>query len=461
MMSERFDETYTEPESVETEEPMEKIPPSPLKPLRDDNSELKGPFDQVRNDLDAKLKKCNERILTTKKLYLATVDMTKTVKDKHVSASVEEKEWRDIKIKLANTLFKNMVRLNVGGERYTTTVGTLTRGTGTYFTEIFAGQWQLQLDDLDKSIFIDRNGATFAYVLEYLRTDTVADDVLKDELLRHRMIVEAKYFRLSDLTKILTDAEVIHAETARIAKTFPNGTLLGIEQIKKLNEFYGKPDQAWTLIHKASRDGFDAASFHNRCKNQGPTFTIIRSSTNWIFGGYTAVAWTSDGNYKNDATAFLFTLANSHDIPPTKYLVNPGNASHAVLHSASYGPYFGSTAIGVSNSSNTSNSTIGFPNCYVDSTGKGNVTFTGSTTFLVADMEVFKLGWIFTFSSQVPPYQIRLINLMKKVHCFERRYKRGFIFVKSCSAIIYIETYLFYSEQWHKRAVIFMNKLIR
>ena len=379
-------------ESEVVEEKAEEIVINPLEALRDDNSELKRPFDEVRNDLDAKLKECNERILTAEKLYLATVDMNKTVHSKDVNASQEEKEWRDIKVKLANTLLKDKVKLNVGGERYTTTVGTLTRKAGTHLNEIFSGEWQLELDDLDKSIFIDRNGQIFAYVLEYLRTDTVADEVLDNEILRHSLATEAKYFSLTDLMKILTDADEMYASRAKIAKTFPTGTLLGIEQMKKLNEFYGKEDQRWTLIHKASKDGFDAASFHTRCNNQGPTMTIIRSNNNCLFGGYTAVPWTSDGTYKNDATAFLFTLTNPHNIPPTKYLVTAGSAASAVMHNATHGPYFGNSALHVSDGSNASNSNIGFPNIYADSTAKGSATFTGATAFLVFDMEIFKLG---------------------------------------------------------------------
>jgi hypothetical protein len=121
---------------------------------------------------------------------------------------------------------------------------------------------------------------------------------MKDETLRRRLFIEAEYFHMHSLIDMLT--------------CFPRGTLLQPEHKKKLNEFYGKPNQQWELIYKASRDGFDANAFHSRCDNKGPTMTIILSNNNYLFGGYTAIAWTSDDSFKNDTTAFLFTLTNPH-----------------------------------------------------------------------------------------------------------------------------------------------------
>jgi hypothetical protein len=43
-----------------------------------------------------------------------------------------------MKVKLAKTLLKEKVILNVGGERYTTRIGTLTREKNTFFTELFS-----------------------------------------------------------------------------------------------------------------------------------------------------------------------------------------------------------------------------------------------------------------------------------------------------------------------------------
>ncbi|CAF4457444.1 unnamed protein product, partial [Rotaria magnacalcarata] len=231
-------------------------------------------------------------------------------------------------------------------------------------------------------IFIDRDGKLFYYILAYLRTSTVLINVIKDETLLTSLIIEAEYFRLKSLLDILGNA------------LFPNGTLLRFEHKKKLNHFYGKTNQQWELIYKATRDGFDANTFHARCNNKGPTISIIQSNNNFLFGGYTAIPWTSDGSDKKDTTAFLFTLTNPHNIPPTKYLISTGQSGNAVAHNASdLAKFGGGRDLKFANASNANNSSYTkFPHTYLDTTGKGNDTFTGAYNFTTSDIEVFKLA---------------------------------------------------------------------
>ncbi len=77
------------------------------------------------------------------------------LENKVVNATNEEKEWKGIKVNLAKTSLKGMVTLNVGGERYTTSVDTLTHEKDTFFTALFSKQWELERDPHDNSIFID------------------------------------------------------------------------------------------------------------------------------------------------------------------------------------------------------------------------------------------------------------------------------------------------------------------
>ena len=280
-------------------------------PRREDVSELKVPFDTVREEISSTLMKGSKHMQATEQLYLAAANMTKTLDKKYTDASNEQKEWKDVKVKLARTLQKDKVVLNVDGIPYTTNIHTLTSINDSYLTELFSGEWKGDLDPTDGSFFIDRNGRAFAHILEYLRTNEVSEDLLQDEILRHNLLIEARFFRLPHLVNILEAAEkaAIEAEKAEIEKqrSFPNSTLLTIEHKKKLYELYGKQDQRWELIYKASRDGFDANAFHTHCNNQGPTMTIVQSNNGYLFGGYTGLAWTSDGTYKNDTTAFVYS----------------------------------------------------------------------------------------------------------------------------------------------------------
>ncbi len=356
---------------------------SNLRTLQDNINQLETRFENLREDVISNLNECSNYIKSAKQLCEEATKMNIDLGNKLANVSNEEKEWKNVKVKLATTSLKGMVTLNVGGEKYTTSVDTLTRIKDTFFTALFSQQWELEQNPDDKSIFIDRNGKIFTYILEYLRTDIIPNNVMRDETLLHSILIEAQYFHLQKLLELLAGSY------------FLNGTLLKTEQKLKLNEFYGKINQRWALIYKASRDGFDANAFHTRCNNKGPTMTIIQSSNNYLFGGYTCTPWTSDaGYYKHDTTAFLFTLTNPHNIPPTKYIIKPDNSQHAVYHRNDYGPTFGGGHdIFLVNASNLNKSSYtGFPNTYLDTTGNGNNTFTGARNFTVSDIEVFKLA---------------------------------------------------------------------
>ncbi|CAF1085204.1 unnamed protein product [Adineta steineri] len=173
-----------------------------------------------------------------------------------------------------------------------------------------------------------------------------------------------------------------------------NGTLLSRDHQIKLNEFYGKQGQIWTLIYKATRDGFSTVDFHRCCANQSPTITIIQSQDNgYLFGGYTSMSWAPLKNYINDPNhPFLFTLTNPHGIPPTKYFNKM--STYAIYTHKSYGPTFGAGHdIYICNNSNINkNSSINFPHSYFDTTNQGSNTFTGNKAFRTRDIEVYQLA---------------------------------------------------------------------
>ncbi|CAF4149393.1 unnamed protein product [Rotaria sp. Silwood2] len=281
----------------------------------------------------------------------------------------------------------NKVILNVGGEKYTTSIDTLTaREQGTFFTDLFARQWQLERDPKDDSIFIDRNGKLFAHILEYLRTGVISNSVKSDESLRQSLVIESDFYRLPKLQNLLAKP------------TFAGSTLLeSYEHKQKLNEFYGNPDQQWELIYKATRDGFSTEAFHKKCDKKGPTMTIIKSAKKFIFGGCTSVSWSLDCGPKKDTQVFLFTLTNPHNIPPTKYPINPAKTLNAVYHFYAHGPNFGDNAdIYVTTNSNKTDQFprrfTKFPISYMDTTGQVDKTFTGERDFTTCDIEVFKLA---------------------------------------------------------------------
>lgn len=103
----------------------------------------------------------------------------------------------------------DVIKVNVGGQVFTTTRHTLTRSIplhGQYFTtnshshllqEIFI------LSDYDPKnlVFIDRNPRYFAYVLDFLRTSELDADafvfsITDDKKLRKLIIKEFEFFKI-------------------------------------------------------------------------------------------------------------------------------------------------------------------------------------------------------------------------------------------------------------------------
>ncbi len=44
--------------------------------------------------------------------------------------------------------------------------------------------------------------------------------------------------------------------------------------------------------------------------NKGPTICIIKSSLDKVFGGFCHIDWKSDGAWKADDKAFIFSVTN-------------------------------------------------------------------------------------------------------------------------------------------------------
>ena len=85
------------------------------------------------------------------------------------------------------------------------------------------------------------------------------------------------------------------------------------------------------IISNSSKD------FHNYCDNRGPTLTLIKTTKNKIFGGFTPLNFESYGGpkYDIDGQTFIFSLDSMK-----KYkLIN--KEKEAIYCEEKYGPYFG------------------------------------------------------------------------------------------------------------------------
>ena len=125
--------------------------------------------------------------------------------------------------------------------------------------------------------------------------------------------------------------------------------------------------------------------------------TVIKSTTGYIFGAFTKVAWSSLAVHKSDATAFLFTLTNPANMPLKLNLKNR-NDQYAVVHISGGGPTFGGVNdLAVSSESNTNtNSHLKFgsyeaPNRQTGSAGGRFIHVGSNQYFKTLEIEVFQV----------------------------------------------------------------------
>ena len=115
----------------------------------------------------------------------------------YAEMEAERSAWEDEKVMIANTQkFDTLIDLNVGGTRYTARLETLTRYPDSMLGAMFSGRHTLKKTAQDEH-FIDRDGVTFRYILQFLRTPNYKIDLTGTAL--KELKEEALYFGLNDV----------------------------------------------------------------------------------------------------------------------------------------------------------------------------------------------------------------------------------------------------------------------
>jgi hypothetical protein len=156
------------------------------------------------------------------------------------------------------------------------------------------------------------------------------------------------------------------------------------------------------LLYRATIDGFEASSFHGKCDGKENTVTIIKTDSNYVFGGYTAAKWVTDtdeqlnnGGWIHDSTAFIFSLRRNEVSFNNKFMVK--NANHAIYGHSSYGPSFGGGSdifiIDKSNINIGSYSNLGIGYQYHTEDGDSKSFLAGSSNdWLTNEIEVYQIN---------------------------------------------------------------------
>ena len=135
-------------------------------------------------------------------------------------------------------------------------------------------------------------------------------------------------------------------QSAASSTTGSRSFLGGLFGAKKARRNIQSEQVAMQLLYRASKDGFGAGAFHEKCDFMDNTVVVVQAKENGnVFGGYTAAPWKSPPSFEfvEDPQAFLFLLSNVAN-PRDKaqiFGVRPDDTQYAVCHDPKYGPIFG------------------------------------------------------------------------------------------------------------------------
>ncbi|XP_022808138.1 uncharacterized protein LOC111345126 [Stylophora pistillata] len=303
------------------------------------------------------------------------------LKQEAIKVRKERETFEDVAKKLEHVHFSKMLKLNVGGHLFSTSLSTMSKDPGSMLHAMFSGRFDSKPDE-DGSYFIDRDGTHFRYILNYLRTGELV--VPDEKTVRHELLIEAKFYQVEGIIEALTPKPV-----------FQDSVILSFDQRQTLTNWLKDdigPNKVigYKLLYRASRNGWAASHFHACCDNKGPTVTVVKSGNN-IFGGYTEHHWDgSNMGHRRAPNSYLFTLVNTSGLPPTKLPLLAGKEDHAIVCNGSYGPLFGYNGqdLCIVNAPNSNNCSSNLT-CYQCPSGQSTNSFLAGQNFGVSEMEVF------------------------------------------------------------------------
>ena len=245
---------------------------------------------------------------------------------------------------------------------------------------LVSGIVEVKLDSTG-AIFIDRNPKYFDVILDYLRAAGTGKPFNPGSADLSELHEAAEFYNVTGLI-----------DATSLSKLQADKLIQLIEP--KLNLEISK----LSLLYRATRDGFAASSFHQRCDNQGKTLTIIKAAnTNYVFGGYASVSWDSSDSFRQDRAAFLFSLVNQTNQP---ILINHEPVTpYSIYCQPSHGPTFGGGHdFHICNNADTCDSSYSnLGRCYkhpsytYQSTAAQSL-LAGSYNFIVSEIEVFSIN---------------------------------------------------------------------
>ena len=210
--------------------------------------------------------------------------------------------------------------------------------------------------------------------------------VTKNQIYECDKKIEKVNIKLNRLNKlhIYEDSNFLN----RIQSVMSKNILLNNDEFDLLKYFINKGNIKLSLLYKATIDSDFSNKFHERCDNNSPTITLIKTEEGIRFGGYTTKTWNKDEECKQDDEAFLFNINLRK-----KYEIKKG-VECAIYCGGQYGPTFGEgfDLCLCDNFMGVNGSYSNFPKSY----GKGNATnelTEYNKNFKISDVEVYLVSF--------------------------------------------------------------------
>jgi hypothetical protein len=153
----------------------------------------------------------------------------------------------------------NKIRLNIGGQFFATTMGTLTADRNSMFAAMLSGRYPVEVDD-SGAMFIDRDPTHFRHILNFLR-DGALFDSLEDANadFRAEIMREARFYQCSGLISYL------EAQQKRLQ--LKNSQELTSEKRWKLLPNVSAADLSSKFAELTAEDGYE---FHSWVQGSQP-----------------------------------------------------------------------------------------------------------------------------------------------------------------------------------------------
>ena len=114
-----------------------------------------------------------------------------------------------------------IIKLNVGGTKYTTSLSTLVKYLDSMLGRMFDGQMTSTCDE-EGSYFIDADGDMFQYILNFLRRNQLFLPEEFKEFQLKRLLTEAEFFLIEPLIDLIKDL-VYSSSSAKVTVLLLHG----------------------------------------------------------------------------------------------------------------------------------------------------------------------------------------------------------------------------------------------